>query len=66
MRLSGLKHNILVNKSDSYGVMLGKSFYHFCFVRFGKDFIYFIASLLPMYFMSYADGVPRIEIILCT
>ena len=66
IRLSGLNASILVNRSDNYGGICGNSFYHFCFVRFGNDFMYFIASLLPMYFMSYEDGVPSIDIILCT
>lgn len=64
--LSGLKHSILVSKSDKSGVMLGNNLSHFCFVLFGRDFIYLIASLFPIYFISSADGVPKIEIILWT
>jgi hypothetical protein len=63
-RLSGLKQSILVSRSDNYGVIVGNSFYHFCFVLFGNDLIYLMASLFPMYFISSADGVPRTEIIL--
>jgi hypothetical protein len=65
-RLSGLKQSMRVRRSDNYGVMDGKSFSHFCLVRFGSDLMYLIASLFPMYFISSADGVPRTEMILWT
>ncbi len=41
---SGSNCSIWVIKSDNYGVIWGNNFSHFCLVRFGKDFIYLIAS----------------------
>ena len=64
--LSGLKHSILVKRSESSGVMLGNKLIHFCFDLFGRDLIYLMASLFPMYFISSVEGVPKTEIILCT
>lgn len=64
--MSGLKQSIRVSKSDKSGVIFVNNLSHFCFVLFGRDFIYFIASLFPIYFISSADGVPKIEIILWT
>lgn len=64
--LSGSNWSIWVSKSESSGVICGKSFSHFCLVLFGKDFMYLIASSFVMYLMSLEDGVPKTEIILWT
>lgn len=63
---SGSNWSIWVKRSESSGVIWGNNFYHFCFVLFGKDLIYFMASSFVMYLMSLEEGVPKTEMILWT